>query len=410
VSRAIVHLDMDAFYASVEQRDDPSLRGRPVIVGGHPKRGVVLAASYEVRPFGVRSAMPMSRAVRLAPDAVVVRPRFDAYVAASERLHAILESVTPLVEPLSLDEAFLDVTGSRALFGDGAAIAASLRARVRDELGLPCSAGVAAVKFVAKIASDLAKPDGLRAVPAEETVRFLAALPTWRLWGVGPKMEERLAAMGLRTIGDLAAYGREALTEALGASGAHLAALARGEDERAVVPDRDAKSVGAEDTFADDLTTPDALHPLLLSQSLRVGRRLRRAGVVARAVVLKLKTSGFALVTRRTTLAEATDDGQALFRAARGLLARYAAEGAFAPMRLCGVSAQELEAPDAQMGLFATARNRSVKLNATLDAIDARYGRGAVVPADLAGRSERGEVVAGDARIAESLDGRRTRR
>ncbi len=410
MSRAIVHLDMDAFYASVEQRDDPSLRGRPVIVGGHPKRGVVLAASYEVRPFGVRSAMPMSRAVRLAPDAVVVRPRFDAYVAASERLHAILESVTPLVEPLSLDEAFLDVTGSRALFGDGAAIAASLRARVRDELGLPCSAGVAAVKFVAKIASDLAKPDGLRAVPAEETVRFLAALPTWRLWGVGPKMEERLAAMGLRTIGDLAAYGREALTEALGASGAHLAALARGEDERAVVPDRDAKSVGAEDTFADDLTTPDALHPLLLSQSLRVGRRLRRAGVVARAVVLKLKTSGFALVTRRTTLAEATDDGQALFRAARGLLARYAAEGAFAPMRLCGVSAQELEAPDAQMGLFATARNRSVKLNATLDAIDARYGRGAVVPADLAGRSERGEVVAGDARIAESLDGRRTRR
>jgi DNA polymerase-4 len=410
VSRAIVHLDMDAFYASVEQRDDPSLRGRPVIVGGHPKRGVVLAASYEVRPFGVRSAMPMSRAVRLAPDAVVVRPRFDAYVAASERLHAILESVTPLVEPLSLDEAFLDVTGSRALFGDGAAIAASLRARVRDELGLPCSAGVAAVKFVAKIASDLAKPDGLRAVPAEESVRFLAALPTWRLWGVGPKMEERLATMGLRTIGDLAAYGREALTEALGASGAHLAALARGEDERAVVPDRDAKSVGAEDTFADDLTTPDALHPLLLSQSLRVGRRLRRAGVVARAVVLKLKTSGFALVTRRTTLAEATDDGQALFRAARGLLARYAAEGAFAPMRLCGVSAQELEAPDAQMGLFATARNRSVKLNATLDAIDARYGRGAVVPADLAGRSERGEVVAGDARIAESLDGRRTRR
>ena len=410
MSRAIVHLDMDAFYASVEQRDDPSLRGRQVIVGGHPKRGVVLAASYEVRPFGVRSAMPMSRAVRLAPEAVVVRPRFDAYVAASERLHAILESVTPLVEPLSLDEAFLDVTGSRSLFGDGAAIAASLRARVRDELGLPCSAGVAAVKFVAKIASDLAKPDGLRAVPAEETVRFLTALPTWRLWGVGPKMETRLAAMGLRTIGDIAAYGREALTEALGASGAHLAALARGEDERAVVPDRDAKSVGAEDTFADDLATPDDLHPLLLSQSLRVGRRLRRAGVAARAVVLKLKTHKFVLVTRRTTLAEATDDGQRLFHAARSLLTRYVAEGAFAPMRLCGVSAQELAAPDAQMGLFATARDRSVKLNAALDAIHARYGRGAVVPADLAGRSERGELVAGDARIAESLDPRRTRR
>ncbi|MFO0603624.1 MAG: DNA polymerase IV [Polyangiales bacterium] len=410
MTRAILHLDMDAFYASVEQRDDPSLRGRPVIVGGSPRRGVVLAASYEVRPFGVRSAMPMARALRLAPGAVVVRPRFDAYVEASERLHAILESVTPLVEPLSLDEAFLDVTGSRALFGDGESIARSLRARIRDELALPCSAGVAAVKFVAKIASDLAKPDGLRAVPAEETVRFLAALPTWRLWGVGPKMEARLAAMGFRTVGDLAAHPREALTEALGAAGAHLAALARGEDDRAVVPDRDAKSVGAEDTFADDLATPEGLHPRILSQCLRVGRRLRRAGVAARAVVLKLKTRSFELATRRTTLDAPTDDGMALFRAARGLLDRYAAEGPFTPMRLCGVSAQELVAPDAQLGLFAGARERGMKLNAALDAIHARYGRTAVVPADLAGRSVRGDTLSGDARIAESLDARRLRR
>jgi len=401
---------MDAFYASVEQRDDPALRGRPVIVGGSPRRGVVLAASYEVRPFGVRSAMPMARAVRLAPDAVVVPPRFDAYVAASERLHAILESVTPLVEPLSLDEAFLDVTGSRALFGEAPAVAASLRARVRDELGLPCSTGVAAVKFVAKIASDLAKPDGQRAVPAAETVAFLAALPAWRLWGVGPKMEARLAAMGLRTVGDIAARDRASLVEALGAAGAHLAALARGEDDRAVVPDRDAKSVGAEDTFADDLAAPEALHPRILSQSLRVGRRLRRAGVAARAVVLKLKTRTFQLVTRRTTLDAPTDDGMALFRAARALLDRYAAEGPFAPMRLCGVSAQELAAPDAQLGLFGGARERSVRLNAALDAIHTRFGRAAVVPADLAGRAERGEVAAGDARIAESLDARRQRR
>src|SRR4051812_32381670 len=201
-TRAIVHLDMDAFYASVEQRDQPELRGRPVIVGGHPRRGVVLAASYEVRPFGVHSAMPMAEALRRAPHALVVPPRPAAYAAASEQVFAILESVTPLVEPLSLDEAFLDVTASQSLFGTPAALAASLRARIARELELSASAGIAAVKFVAKIASELAKPNGQCEVPAAETRSFLAPLPVGRLWGVGPKTESALFAAGIRTIGE----------------------------------------------------------------------------------------------------------------------------------------------------------------------------------------------------------------
>src|SRR5262249_49112120 len=201
----IIHVDMDAFYASVEQRDNPSLRGQPVIVGGHPKRGVVLAASYEVRPFGVRSAMPMAVALRLAPPARLLPPRFAAYVEASEQVFEIFESFTPLVEPLSLDEAFLDVGASLGLFGGADRLAALIRARIANEVALPASAGIAATKFVAKIASDLAKPNGQYRVPAEETESFLAALPISRLWGVGQKTESFLLGQGIRTIGDLAA-------------------------------------------------------------------------------------------------------------------------------------------------------------------------------------------------------------
>src|SRR5277367_2691962 len=226
--RAILHLDMDAFYASVEQRDDSALRGRPVIVGGHPKRGVVLAASYEVRPSGVRSAMPMARALRLAPDAVVVPPRFHAYAEASEQVFAIFERYTPLVEPLSLDEAFLDVTGSVSLFGQPATITSRIRREVAEEVGLPCSAGIAAVKFVAKVASDLAKPNGQREVAEADTRAFLAPLPVARLWGVGPKLEATLLTLGLRTVGDVARADASLLAEQLGDTGRHLTALARG--------------------------------------------------------------------------------------------------------------------------------------------------------------------------------------
>lgn len=380
-SRAILHLDMDAFYASVEQRDDPSLRGRPVIVGGHAKRGVVLAASYEVRPSGVRSAMPMARALRLAPEAVVVPPHFQAYADASEQVFAIFERYTPLVEPLSLDEAFLDVSGSLSLFGLPGDIATRIRREVAEEVHLPCSAGIAAVKFVAKIASDLAKPNGQREVPEAATRAFLAPLPVARLWGVGPKLEASLHALGLRTLGDVAGADEKFLAEQLGETGRHLAALSRGEDERAVVPDRQAKSIGAEDTFAEDTDSPDVLQRALHVQALRVGRRLRRAGLKARTVQLKVKLSDFTLLTRRRTLETATDDGQRLYRESAELLARL---GLQRPVRLTGVSAQEVVGAHSQLGLFVEAEARAVRLNAALDAIAARYGQGAVTPADVA--------------------------
>lgn len=378
--RAIIHVDMDAFYASVEQRDNPALRGKPIIVGGHAQRGVVVAASYEVRPFGVRSAMPMARAMKAAPHAIVVKPRFSAYAEASEQVFAIFERYTPLIEPLSLDEAFLDVTASVGLFGSPADIARRIRKEIADELSLPASAGIAPVKFVAKIASDLAKPNGQREVRPEETVAFLAALPVSRLWGVGPKTEEALKLAGLRTIGDVAAHEPEWLEERLGPSGRHLWELSQGIDSREVVPDRAAKSVGAEDTFEEDLTGVDALKPHVHSQALRVGRRLRRAGVKGRVVQLKLKFSDFTLITRRTTLREATDDGQTLYRTALELLER-SHEGK--PIRLTGVSVQLDEVPP-QLGLFPAAPPRTAKLNAALDKIAERFGSKAITTADIA--------------------------
>ena len=388
--RAILHVDMDAFYASVEQRDRPELRGRPVIVGGHPRRGVVLAASYEVRPSGVRSAIPMARALTLAPQAVVVPPRFSAYAEASEQVFAVLERYTPLIEPLSLDEAFLDVTASRSLFGAPAEIARRLRQEIAAEVGLPASAGIASSKFVAKIASDLAKPDGQREVPAEETRTFLAGLPVSRLWGVGPKLEARLQSLGLRRVGDLAVRDPEWLVRQLGDVGAHLAALARGEDDRPVVPDRSSKSIGAEDTFEEDVDDPALLRPRVHAQALRVGRRLRRAGLRTRVVQLKLKMSDFTVQTRRCTLERATDDGQELYRHALELLERAPLPR---PVRLTGVSAQELDGPaDAQLALFGEAPRRSDALNRALDAIGQRFGQGAVAPADVLSLEEEGPL------------------
>ena len=379
MARTVIHVDMDAFYASVEQRDRPELAGKPVIVGGHPRRGVVLAASYEVRPFGVRSAMSMAEAVRRAPKAIVVPPRFDAYAAASEEVFAIFEGVTPMVEPLSLDEAFLDVTASQALFGAPAEIARRIRAEIAAKLRLPASAGIAEVKMVAKIASDLAKPNGQREVPAGETSAFLAPLPLSRLWGVGAKTGAALSALGLHTIGDLAAADPDWLERrAPGTRG--LSELARGIDPRPVIPDRAAKSIGAEDTFDEDCARGD-LPPLIHHQALRVGRRLRRAGVKARVVQLKIKLADFKLITRRTTLGEPTDDGQALYRAALELLARTDVPER---VRLTGVSAQEIEAPRPQADLFPAVPSRADRLNSALDRITDRFGAAAVVTADVA--------------------------
>ncbi|MDY7225367.1 DNA polymerase IV [Hyalangium rubrum] len=383
--RAIIHVDMDAFYASVEQRDNPSLKGKPVIVGGHAQRGVVVAASYEVRPFGVRSAMPMARAMKQAPHAIVVKPRFAAYAEASEQVFAIFERYTPLIEPLSLDEAFLDVTASVGLFGAPTDIARRIRREIADELKLPASAGIASVKFVAKIASDLAKPNGQREVPPQETVAFLAGLPVSRLWGVGPKTEEELKRAGLKTIGDVAARDVAWLEQRLGSSGRQLWELSQGLDDREVVPDRAAKSVGAEDTFEEDLTGVDLLRPHVHAQALRVGRRLRKAGVKGRVVQLKVKFSDFNVITRRTTLSSPTDDGQGIYRAALELLERSHENK---PIRLTGVSVQSFDAQEPQqLGLFTTPNApppRSAKLNATLDRIAERFGSKAITTADIA--------------------------
>lgn len=380
MKRSILHVDMDAFYASVEQRDDPKLKGKPLIVGGHLKRGVVLAASYEVRPFGVRSAMPMARALKLAPHAVVVPPRFSAYAQASEEVFRIFESFTPLVEPLSLDEAFLDVTESLTLFGPPSKIASQIRSRIAKELALPASAGIAPVKFVAKVASDFAKPNGQKEVSKDEVTAFLAKLSVSRLWGVGPKSEEALRHLGILTIGDVAKASPDWLVQSLGESGRQLSQLANGIDDRRVIPDREAKSIGAEDTFEEDLSA-DALSPHIHSQALRVGRRLRRTGLSTRVVQLKLKLKDFKVLTRRTTLPSATDDGQVLYKAALSLLQRTPVE---LLVRLTGVSACELVSESPQLGLFSAAPSPKAKLNIALDRIAERFGEGAVTTADLA--------------------------
>ena len=295
---------MDAFYASVEQRDDPSLRGKPVLVGHDSRRGVVTTASYEARPSGARSAMPMMEALRLCPDAIVVPVRMARYVEVSERVFEIFHRYTPLVQGLSLDEAFLDVTASQSLFGDGVKIARAIKNDIHRELELTASAGVAPCRFVAKIASDLRKPDGLVAVRQENVRRFLAPLPIEKMWGVGPKTAPKLRALGYETLDDLARATPDALERTLGSWGAHVGALARGEDERDVDPSRAAKSVGAEQTYERDLSGHEEIARTLLVHSERIAQRLVREGISARVVAIKLKYADFTSRTRRVTLAE----------------------------------------------------------------------------------------------------------
>jgi DNA polymerase-4 len=340
--RTVLHVDMDAFYASVEQRDDPSLRGKPLIVGGSKRRGVVLAASYEVRPFGVRSAMSMAEALRRAPHAIVVPPRRDRYEAASAQVFAIFRRYTPLVEGLSLDEAFLDVTASRALFGDGEATAAAIKADVRRELALTASAGVAPCKFAAKIASDLRKPDGLVVVPPDGVADFLAPLPVERMWGVGPKTAPKMRALGIDTIGQLARADTKAMVAHFGTWGEQMILLARGEDDREVDPSGAAKSIGAEETYEEDLRDVESIRRTLLDHAGRVARRLIRAGLAARTVVVKVKYADFTLRSRRATLPEAVQDTDAIYQAAVKILARMPIESR--RVRLTGVSVSGIEA------------------------------------------------------------------
>jgi DNA polymerase-4 len=340
LSRAILHVDMDAFYASVEQRDDPKLRGKPLVVGGAARRGVVAAASYEAREFGIRSAMPMAEALRRCKTLLVVPPRGGRYAEVSRQVFDIFHTYTPLVEGLSLDEAFLDVTGSQSLFGDGEAIARRIKQDIFEKTGLTASAGVAPIKFAAKIASDMDKPNGLTLVPSDDVAGFLAPLPIERMWGIGPKTAPTLRHLGYRTLGDLAKGDPRSLERTLGSWGPECRDLARGIDPREVVPDREAKSIGAECTYDEDLTTKEAIARTLLSHASRVAERLTAQGLVARAVVVKLKLHDFTLLTRRMTLPSPVSDTRSLHEAALALLDRFPLRGA--RVRLTGVSAHEI--------------------------------------------------------------------
>jgi DNA polymerase IV len=388
--RTILHVDMDAFYASVEQRDDPSLRGKPVIVGGPSRRGVVLAASYEVRPFGVRSAMSMAEALRRAPHAVVVPPHRDRYEAASDGAFAVLRRYTPLVEPLSLDEAFLDVTASRSLFGDGETIARAIKRDIREELRLNASAGVAPSKFVAKVASDMSKPDGLVVVKEGDVPTFLAPLPVERMWGVGPKTGPRMRELGYLTLGDLARADPAALERVLGSWGPEIARLARGEDDREVIPDGLAKSIGAEETFEEDLVGREAIGPTLLRHAGRVARRLVRAGLAGHTVAVKVKYADFRVRTRRATLPQALCDTDAIHRAAMELLDRMPLEGR--RVRLTGLSISGLVDGKPEPTLFPDAAAEKRKRIEQLTArIADRFGdEHAVTRATLLGKRGRG--------------------
>jgi DNA polymerase-4 len=395
----ILHVDLDAFYASVEQLADPTLAGRPVVVGGLGPRGVVSAASYEARTFGIRSAMPMARARRACPDAVFLAPRFDAYEAASRDVMAIFGTFTPLVEPLSLDEAFLDVRGAYRLHGSGAEIAVAIRARVQEETGLHASVGVATTKFLAKIASDLSKPDGLIVVAPGEELPFLHPLPVERLWGVGPATRRRLERFGVRTIGDLAAMPEDTLVRSIGvAHGQHLHALAWNRDERSVEPVRHVKSIGNEETFPRDITDRATLEGELVRLADRVAGRLRKAQHVGRTVQLKVRFADFRTITRSRTLAEATDLAAEITRVTTELLTPIdIAEG----IRLLGVSVQQLEPADAVQGALLlddesspsgseTTRAQRGALERSVDRVRERYGDAAVLPARLLRRPDGG--------------------
>ena len=407
VERTILHVDMDAFFVSVELLDRPELRGTPVIVGGSGPRGVVAAASYEVRSFGVRSAMPVATARRLCPGAVILDGRLSRYREVSERVMAIFERFTPLVEPLSLDEAFLDVSGARRSIGDGPTIAAMIRSAVNAEEGLQCSVGVAPSKFLAKLATETAKPSatptgplpglGVAVVEPDRIDAFLHPLPIGALWGVGPATHAKLSRLGIRTVGDCARLDLATLQLAVGeAHGRHLHELCRGVDDRPVVADLAPKSISHEQTFAVDLVDADALDLELARLAQGVSIRLRGAVVAARVVTIKVRDPGFVTVTRSRTVNRAVDDGQSLLVAARGLLADVDVS---AGVRLLGIAAGGLVATDEpqQMSLDLRAAPGSgatavldpaidPAVGAAVDRIRDRFGSAAIGSARLASR------------------------
>jgi len=376
---------MDAFYAAVEVREDPSLAGKPVVIGHRGRRGVVSTCSYEARRFGIRSAMPSVTAERLCPGAVWLPGRMALYVEVSHRIREILDGFSPLVEPLSIDEAFLDLTGIARDLADGRRIAAEIKREIRDRERLTGSAGVAPNKFLAKVASDLEKPDGLVVFPLEEVPSRLWPLPVERLWGVGPKTAERLREQGLTTIADLVRAPEGRLARLLGEGSAeHLLALAHGRDDRAVVPGREAKSISEERTYGEDLTRPADVDKALLARSDGVARELRHHGLVARTVHLKVRTGDFETVTRAKTLPEPTDLAEVVLAAARELFReRVFLKGR--GVRLLGVGVSGLEPAGAGQGaLFADERQEKLRsLAKAADEIREKFGKAALARARL---------------------------
>jgi DNA polymerase-4 len=394
----ILHVDLDAFFASVELLDRPELAHLPVVVAGKSLRSVVTAANYPARKYGVRSAIPLSQALRLCPKAIVLEPHFEKYRAYSKQVMEIFDDVTPLVERLGIDEAFLDVSGATGLLGSPAEVANLIRRRVQEETRLTCSVGAASTKFVAKLASGRAKPDGLLVVPADQTIAFLHPLPVGALWGVGRVTEEALTSRGLRTIGDIARAPLQALQRAVGeASGRALHDLANGIDPRVVTTSSVEKSVGHEVTFEVDTVDPDELRRELLRQANAVAVRLRTAGWVGRTVVLKLRYDDFTTITRSRTLAESTDVGRRIYEEARGV---YEAIGPHHPVRLIGVRMEQLSQSDGQqLGLWDEDELWR-EAEDTIDAVTARFGRGMLRPASLL----TGMAPRGDAQNAHRID------
>ena len=386
----ILHVDMDAFYASVEEAKDPTLKGLPVVVGGQGGRGVVTSASYEARKFGVTSAMPMVTARRLCPHAVYLPNDFEAYRDASVRIKEIFSSFTPLVEPLSLDEAFLDVSGSMKIFGPPIEIAQQIKRRIAY-LGLGCTVGVAPNKFLAKLASARGKPDGLLVVPADAVTDFLHPLPVRALWGVGPQTAITLERLGLKTVGDLAQISERTLARAVGeAVGAHLHALAQGIDDRAVTPNEPARSVGSEETFSHDLDSPDEIAREILRLSDRTAERLRAKNLCGRTVTLKVRFSNFSTITRSKTLGTEVDTTPAIYEVAGGLFAKLSQDRM--RIRLLGVSVSGLSIgpPNRQLQLMAEGEVGASGMHQrwddaamAMDSIRRRFGSDAVGPATL---------------------------
>jgi DNA polymerase IV len=375
--RSVLHVDMDAFYASVEQRDDPTLVGKPLIVGGVAGRGVVAAASYEVRKYGVHSAMPMSTALRLCPHAVCVRPRMERYKEVSDQVFSVFHEITPVVQGLSLDEAFLDVTGSLDLFGDAVAIAARIKARIKEITGLTASVGVATNKLVAKIASDLDKPDGLTVVPEERIKDILDPLPIRRLPGLGRKSGAKVEAAGIRTLGQLRVAPDSLLKPLFGRYAGRVRERAAGIDDRPVLPDRDEKSLSAEETFGHDIGDPRVFHSEITRLSERACERLRRKQLVAGCIGVKIRRHDFTTFTRQRAVAPPTHDGRTVGNIARDLLTRWLKNAPGAKLRLLGVVLTDLS-PASQLGLFEDSPPHTSRLDAALDEARARFGAGAL--------------------------------